>query len=238
MPLLEDLNAFITAGNTQPGGFYDGGATLNGGFPRASSPCGGAQTPPTPQPAMGHETRKLFSSFVQASVARNERSPPAAFAPGPGPVVQPAGPPGVPPKWQINESMMNQKWGTVLRTLQPSATNTALPTSVAMRPAQAPAYLIGKSYDPQGYAPHRSRSIMSPEMAYHSLRSLSRRDPCLASPPLVFCAQGQRPPRSVSNSESGQYRVSQRASIAAVTMRTGSDGRTPFRGCVAFAARE
>ena len=95
---------------------------------------------------MGLETRKLFSSFVESSVARNvdyER-PPASF-PAPPPAA-----PAAPPQWRVTDDMMNQKWGTVLRTLQPSAarTNSMVPPLVTTRPM--PSYLTGKSFDPAG----------------------------------------------------------------------------------------
>jgi len=57
----------------------------------------------------------------------------------------PAAPTG-PVKWEISEDMMHQKWGSVLRTLQPGSTKLNNNVPPPTRPAQAPAYVSGKSY--------------------------------------------------------------------------------------------
>ena len=181
-----DLSSFIEAGNTQPGGFYQGGSTARGGFNRfanldddddepdekpscahgqhksrvisrirspaspllcadlnrpnyaaASQLAGSGQ----PAPFMGDATTKLYLSFVNDLVDDNVKATQEEIVPPP----EPTGP----KKWEINDEMMHQSWGAVLRTLQPSASrNNALnnaPPSVR-RPNQAPAYLSGKAY--------------------------------------------------------------------------------------------
>lgn len=161
---LDEMNAFIEAGNTQPGGFYK---------ERTMPP----PTPPTPRhphqqmPMMGAETQKLFSSFVESSVARQEASNPSDR---PRPPQQQQQPPRVPTpapqQWRVTDEMMHMKWGAVLRTLQPAAANSssAVAPHVTVR-QQAPSFLMGKSHDVAGnaactnqYLTPRPRNLQQP----------------------------------------------------------------------------
>ena len=60
-------------------------------------------------------------------------------------------PPTGPQPWKLTPDMMNQKWGAVLKTLQPAASNVnrgGVPPLLA-RPRQAPAALGGKAFTPR-----------------------------------------------------------------------------------------
>ena len=166
---LDEMNAFIEAGNTQPGGFYN---------ERTMPP----PTPPTPRHPhqqmlmMGAETQKLFSSFVESSVARREASNPSDRL---RPPLQQQQPPRVPTpapqQWRVTDEMMNMKWGTVLRTLQPAAANSsaAMAPHVTVR-QQAPAFLMGKSYDVGGN-PASHNQYLTPRPRMQQPGSLSAR---------------------------------------------------------------
>ena len=109
---------------------------------------------------MGDATMKLFSSFVETSVARQEaprRSrqpqpsishlslPPPPAAALHAQALHPRAPTPAPQQWKVTEDMMNMKWGAVLRTLQPSTANSA-PSAphVTIRSSQHPTLHIGK----------------------------------------------------------------------------------------------
>jgi len=191
------LGKYLSAGNTQPGGFYDGGTTAYGGFPEPP-PSGGsgrarshelyaapAKFAGTGQPApfMGEATTKLYLNLVNNMVDKHSFDMHEQLSPDSSPTAAPA-----PGEWKITNDMMNQKWGTVLRTLQPSMTNNNNSSSsyTAQRPAQAPAFLSGKSYM-AGAAP----PTMSPRWAPPSSGG---RQPTLSSgQPGLLSA---RPPRA------------------------------------------
>ena len=160
---LDEMNAFISAGNTQPGGFYNERAVL-------------PATPPTPR-FMGAETQKLFSSFVESSVARRQSSnlsdrpqPPAPPSQHQHQHQQPRVPTPAPQQWRVTDEMMNMKWGAVLRTLQPAAANSSAAPPPHARPMQAPAFLLGKSYDVGGNAVSTNQYLTPrPRMQHGSL---------------------------------------------------------------------
>ena len=172
---MEALDHYIQAGNTQPGGFYDGGSTARGGFApnlddSMGSPCSDKSINETAAlyaaparyagtgqaaPFMGAETTKLYLNFVNkmvdehtavsrevGDIINKKQMPPA---PAPPPVPSP------PKEWKISDDMMHQKWGSVLRTLQPSATNNTNAPSAAsqyrMPMKHAPAYLTGNAFN-------------------------------------------------------------------------------------------
>ena len=177
---MSSLGQYLAAGNTMPGGFASGDSTLRGGF--ASTMDGDDDSPaPSPHkgkygdpakyagtgqaaPFMGDATTKLYLSFVNDMVEQQQQDnftairrpemkdgrphlPPSPRAAAPPP------PPGPPPKWEINDDLMHQKWGSVLRTLQPNQQNQSMaPLLPQNRVNHAPAFLTGKSYRPGGAA--------------------------------------------------------------------------------------
>ena len=66
---------------------------------------------------MGDQTTKLYLHRVNEMVEKHLNAPPSPPSP-PAPRA-----PAAPPKWEITGDLMHQKWGSVLRTLQPGATN-------------------------------------------------------------------------------------------------------------------
>ena len=162
MNFMDEFNSLIAPGNTQPGGFYK----------ERRPPTPQVHTPPTPRrqqptpPPMGDATMKLFSSFVETSVARQEASPrprqqrPSISLPPPPPPAAPhahaRAPTPAPLQWKVTEEMMNMKWGAVLRTLQPSTANSG-PTAphVTIRSAQHPTLLTPRPRQNLGYLSSR-----------------------------------------------------------------------------------
>ena len=161
---LDEMNAFIAAGNTQPGGFYNP-----------------PPTPPTPrhhnqQQLLGAETQKLFSSFVESSVARRQSSNLSDRPRPPAPPLQqqqqPRAPTPSPQQWRVTDEMMNMKWGAVLHTLQPAATNSCAGLPPHVRSMQAPAFLLGKSGDVGGNAAGNNQYLTPrPRMQHGSLNA-------------------------------------------------------------------
>ena len=157
---LHDLSSFIASGNTQPGGFA--GFKLNLPEPEP------ADEPRQPKaPLFGEGTMRLFHEFVEDSVHRNREAEPPA--PPPPPPIQPG-------EWRITGDLMNQKWGTVLKTLQPTAATGNGGGSVPpllTRPRQAPAFLGGKAFTPRdgGVTPRVNNAPMITPRAPGILRS-------------------------------------------------------------------
>ena len=114
---------------TQPGGFYNGGSTLQSGFAEQSqinSSCSEQQ----------HEQEWQQQQQQPQLKPWQQRRP-----------QQRAG------AWEVTDEMMGQKWSTVLRTLQPSALNDSSAAPRAQLPVQAPAFLTGKAYTPRAAQP-------------------------------------------------------------------------------------
>ena len=178
------LNQYLAMGNTQPGGFYEGGSTMRGGFaapPTPQKPTHGASAQMyaapalyagtgQPAPFMGEATTKMYLNLVNDLVEQRHASFSSPQPTGPQPPhtgPQPHAGPQPPPKWEIDADMMHQKWGSVLRTLQPTAANaqTAPPTAATPRPKQAPAFLTGRSYKHSTNVLPPPGSAMSPPSA-------------------------------------------------------------------------
>ena len=123
--MLHEALSLIAAGNTQPGGFSHARAQLPTPrpgadiySPRASLAGLNAAAPP---PKFGEATMRLYNEFVEDCVARADAA-----------VSNPAESPRR--KWEVTPDMMNQKWGQVLRQLDPQAANqrgrsSCVPTS-------------------------------------------------------------------------------------------------------------
>ena len=137
-------------------------------------------------PFMGAETTKLYLSFVNDMVDQeqedleNEKIEPLYQRPtrmgmplAPAPAAAAAPPPGPPPKWEINDELMHQKWGSVLRTLQPNAVanQSTAPLLPRSKVSHAPAYVGGKSYQP----PPASRLGVQPSVPRWGNQPLSAR---------------------------------------------------------------
>ena len=60
-----DLSSFIEAGNTQPGGFYQGGSTARGGFNRFAN-LDDDDDEPDEKPSCAHGQHKSLSSLAFA----------------------------------------------------------------------------------------------------------------------------------------------------------------------------
>jgi hypothetical protein len=114
--MQRDFESLLAAGNTQPGGFYRGGD------------AGAAE----PDPPFGDATVKLFRGFVEDSVrGPTPRTPRSHVPPSEAPRPYAGANPKM--KWEVTDDMMNQKWGQVLRTLDPAAANG--PQPLRARPA-------------------------------------------------------------------------------------------------------
>ena len=121
-----DFASLIAGGNTLPGGF----CRIDEDVPvqeqgRSFSPRG----PASYEPAFGQAAAAKDSVLRYAACGPNT-SPRSHRPIAPAPV-----------GWQISESMMHQKWGTVLRSLDPSAANAYEPLPRAPTPAVMPSSL-------------------------------------------------------------------------------------------------
>lgn len=105
-------------GNDTLRGFAAGAPPV--GFPTRST---GRAAEPTPPAAA---TLSAAPTSVCGTVRTTSRHEGPAQSNGYSPRAQLPSQPAKPPEWKISTEMMNQKWGSVLRTLQPSAMNTGV----------------------------------------------------------------------------------------------------------------
>ena len=152
---MDEVARLIAAGNTQPGGFYNG--SLGETLPR---------TVPT---SFGTDTLKGFAAgmpptgFPRRSVQSQFPAQPTIWqAAAPQQQQQPR-------IWKLSDDMMHQPWGTVLRTLQPGAVNrSSSSTRMAPHPCLQPSII--KSQQRRDNLPSTPPTPSTPRMGPRSAR--------------------------------------------------------------------